>query len=142
MHVRIEPRRIIARSRFVHRQTISVLLHQSGQPTHPRLAGRRTSASSSLLRRKAALLVLARSKFAFRPTSFSPRGGAAASVHPLTKIASHERHPVARIRPPETKILRGRKLRRETPSVKTRDAQSRSFELILKNLRAIVTRRC
>lgn len=69
-----EPRRIIARSRFVHRQTISVLLRQSGQPTHPRsclpllpsLGGRRT--------------ILRRNKFAFQPTSLV-LGRAAASVH-------------------------------------------------------------
>lgn len=72
VHVRSKPRRIIARPRFVHRQTISVLLHQSGQPTHPR--------SCLPLLPSPQDGILKRNKFAFQPTSLV-LGRTAASVH-------------------------------------------------------------
>jgi hypothetical protein len=65
-------RRIIVRSRFVHRQTISVLLHQSGQPTHPRLCLPLSPAQE--------YGSLRRNKFAFQPTSLV-LGRTAAGVH-------------------------------------------------------------
>lgn len=82
VHVRSKPRRIIARSRFVRRQTISVLLHQSGQPTHPR--------SCLPLLPLPQDGILKRNKFAFQPTSLV-LGRAAASVHLRSRKSRREK---------------------------------------------------
>jgi len=82
VHVRSKPRRIIARSRFVHRQTISVLLHQSGQPTHPRFClPLLPSLQDDILKRN---------KFAFQPTSLVLER-TAASVYLRTRKSCHEK---------------------------------------------------
>lgn len=91
VHVRSKPRRIIARSRFVRRQTISVLLHQSGQPTHPRFCLPLLPSPQDG--------ILKRNKFAFQPTSLVLER-AAASVY-LRKIAPRKAVEIASESPPK-----------------------------------------